>query len=81
MISNEELENRLMDISGVTFVKVEGDGYHYQLTIVTDAFVGKSKVARQQWVYAQLKEYITTGSLHALTMKTLTKEEWEVTRG
>lgn len=81
MISNEELEHRLTETGEVDFVQVEGDGYHYQLTIVSNAFLGKSKVARQQWVYAKLKDYITTGNLHALSMKTWTKEEWEKSHG
>lgn len=81
MISNEELERSLLESDEVEFVKVDGDGYHYQLTIVSDIFLGKSKVARQQWVYAKLKEYITGGSLHALTMQTFTKAEWEKTHG
>ena len=81
MISNEIIEQRLRDMQEVEIVKVEGDGYHYQITIVSDAFAGKSAVARQQWVYGKLKEYITTGSLHAVTMKTWTKAEWESKRG
>ena len=81
MLSNEQLEQRLLAIDGVFFVQVTGDGYHYHLTIVSDLFVGKSKVARQQWVYAQLKNDITSGNLHALSMVTLTKNEWEKQRG
>ncbi|MDI9818345.1 MULTISPECIES: BolA family protein [unclassified Legionella] len=81
MISNEELEQRLAEAGDVSFVQVEGDGYHYQLTIVSDVFAGRTKVARQQWVYARLKDYITTGSLHAVSMKTFTKEEWEKNHG
>lgn len=81
MLSNEEIEQRFKDIEDVFYVKVEGDGYRYQLTIVTDIFLDKSKVARQQWVYAQLKDLITTGMLHALSMKTWTKEEWGKQRG
>ncbi|KTD25705.1 BolA like protein [Legionella lansingensis] len=80
-MNNKELEDRLAEAGDVDFVRVEGDGYHYQLTIVSDAFIGKSKVARQQWVYAKLKDYITTGSLHAISMKTLTKAEWEKNHG
>jgi len=76
MLSNEEIEQRFKDIEQVFYVKVEGDGYKYQLTIVTDIFLEKTKVARQQWVYAQLNDLITTGKLHALSMKTWTKEEW-----
>ena len=81
MLSNKELEHRLLSLDGVEYVQVSGDGYHYQLIIVSDVFLGKSKVARQQWVYAQLKNDITTGSLHALSMQTWTKNEWEKQRG
>ncbi|AUH73293.1 BolA like protein [Legionella sainthelensi] len=76
MLKNEEIEQKFKAIEDVFYVKVEGDGYHYQITIVSDIFLNKPKVARQQWVYAQLKELITTGRLHAINMKTWTKEEW-----
>jgi acid stress-induced BolA-like protein IbaG/YrbA len=76
MLSNEEIAQRLRDIDEVFHVEVDGDGYQYKLIIVTDIFINKSKVARQQWVYAQLNDLITTGRLHALSMKTWTKEEW-----
>ncbi len=76
MISNEEVEQKLKATDEVFFVKVEGDGYRYQVTVVSDVFVNKSPVARQQWVYSQLKEFITTGMLHAISMTTWTKEEW-----
>ena len=81
MLSNEEIEQHLKDNDEVVYVKVEGDGYQYQLTIVSDIFLAKTKVARQQWVYAQLKDFITTGKLHALSMKTWTKEEWGTQNG
>lgn len=76
MLSNEEIEQRLKSIENVFYVAVEGDGYRYQLTIVTDIFLNESKVKRQQWVYAQLKDFISSGRLHALSMKTWTKKEW-----
>lgn len=81
MIDNSQVESRLMAAGGVEYAQVAGDGYHYQLTVVSDVFLGKSKVARQQWVYAQLNDLITSGSLHALTMKTYTKQEWEKQHG
>ena len=81
MISNDELKQRLLADNDVEHVEVEGDGYHYQLTIVSDVFLGKTRVARQQWVYARLNEYIVSGQLHAVIMKTWTKAEWEKERG
>ncbi len=81
MISNEELQRDLLASDEVIHVQVDGDGYHYDLTIVSDAFLGKSRVARQQWVYARLNDHITSGRLHAINMKTWTIEEWEKQRG
>lgn len=81
MVSHEELERCLAETGEVDFVQVKGDGYHYQLTVVSNAFCDKSKLARQQWVYTKLKDYITTGSLHALSMQTWTKDEWEKSHG
>ena len=81
MLSNEVLEQQLNGLDDVHYAIVEGDGYHYQLTIVSNGFTGKTKVARQQWVYGQLKDYISSGSLHAITMKTFTEEEWRNQNG
>jgi acid stress-induced BolA-like protein IbaG/YrbA len=81
MLGNEVLEQRLLALDGVQYVKVTGDGYHYKLILVSDVFVGLSKVARQQWVYAQLSNDIVNGSLHALSMDTWTKQEWEKQHG
>lgn len=77
MINNDELEAILLKDDTIELATVEGDGYHYHLNIVSDSFAGKRPVARQQWVYTILKPYITSGQLHAVTMKTWTKTEWE----
>lgn len=76
MVTNEEVAQKLRSLDEVFLVQVDGNGYQYEVTVVSDVFIDKSKVARQQWVYAQLKEFITTGMLHAISMKTWTKKEW-----
>ena len=81
MLDNETLKQHLLQCPEVNFVNVEGDGHHYNLVVVSDVFLGKTLVARQQWVYSKLKNYITSGSLHALSMKTWTIEEWEKQSG
>lgn len=81
MLSNEAIEQIFKEIEGVHDVSVEGDGYAYQLTVVSDCFQGLSKVARQQWVYKHLKPHIISGTLHAVTLYTWTKEEWESQNG
>lgn len=43
MISNEEIEALFKAIDDIAYVKVEGNGYQYELTIVTDIFAHKSR--------------------------------------
>jgi acid stress-induced BolA-like protein IbaG/YrbA len=77
MISNEQVSQILIEEIPDAKVMVDGDGYHYQVTIITDSFEGMSKLKRQQLVYAALGKQIASGQLHALTMKTMTPNEWE----
>ena len=52
----------------------EGGETHFRVEIVSAAFEGQSRVARQRLVYAALKDEFATG-LHALALTTLTPEE------
>lgn len=65
--------------SGLTGSKayVEGDGAHFTALVISDAFAGKSRVAKQQLVYDTVRQQLLDGTLHALSVKTLTPEEWE----
>jgi acid stress-induced BolA-like protein IbaG/YrbA len=56
-------------------VEVDGDGRHFQALIVSAAFAGKNRVARHQLVYAALGERMRE-EVHALSMRTLTPEEF-----
>ena len=52
-----------------------GDGTHFQALIVSTEFGGKSRVQRHQRVYQALGERMRE-EVHALSMQTLTPEEW-----
>jgi len=62
-------------------LKVAGDGQHFEALIVSNEFVGKNRVQRQQAVNEVLRQHFNSGELHALSMKTQTLEEWDATRG
>lgn len=47
---------------------------HFRVEIVSPAFAGQSRVARQQRVYALLAEEMK-GGVHALSLQTQTPEE------
>ena len=54
---------------------VEGDGQHFEAVIVSGEFAGKSRVQRHQVVYKALGNRMHS-EIHALSMQTLTPEEW-----
>ena len=56
-------------------VEVGGDGYHIDLTVVSDAFEGLNRVKRQQLVYGVLADVIRSGALHAVNIRALTAAE------
>ena len=59
-----------------THLQVEGDGQHFQAVIVCAAFTGKRLIQRHQMVYAVLGDRMRE-EIHALSMKTLTPEEYK----
>jgi len=58
-------------------VYVEGDGTHFSALVITPAFMGKSRIARQQMIYATVNDQLLDGSLHALSTKAFTPDEWQ----
>ncbi len=58
-----------------THLEVHGDGAHFEAVIVSPRFAGLSRVRRHQLVYSALGTRMG-GEIHALSMQTLTPEEW-----
>lgn len=61
-------------------VQVAGDGQHFEAVIVSTEFRGQTRVARHQTVYRALGEHMQS-DIHALSMKTLTPEDWQELNG
>lgn len=57
-----------------------GSESHWNLIVVSAVFSGQRLVKRQRAVYGALKAQMA-GGIHALTMKTLTPEEWAASGG
>jgi acid stress-induced BolA-like protein IbaG/YrbA len=60
-------------------VEVQGDGHHFEAIIVSAAFRGKNRVQQHQLVYKALGERMRE-EIHALSMQTLTPEDWASAR-
>ena len=56
---------------------VTGDGSHFDARVIGDMFEGQSLVNKQRMVYDTLGDRITSGEIHALSIKTFTQAEWE----
>ena len=57
-------------------VEVTGDGRHFEATVTSAAFEGKSPVQQHQMVYGSLGD-LMQGAVHALALRTFTPQQWE----
>jgi acid stress-induced BolA-like protein IbaG/YrbA len=81
MISSQQLQGWIQAGLACEHIEVRGDdGQHFEALVVSPAFLGKSPVARQQMVYKTLGDKMHA-EIHALSMKTLTPEEWAAKHG
>ena len=58
-----------------TTAEVTGDGTHFEATVVSVAFEGKSTLERNKMVYSALREEMVE-DIHALSLKTFSPEEF-----
>ena len=81
MMDSERIKAIIVTGLPCELLQVEGDGDHFEALIVSSEFLGKSRVQRQQMVNRLLRADFDSGALHALSMKTVTPEEWRVLHG
>ncbi len=82
----ETIENKITEALSPSYLTVMNESFmhsvppgsesHFKLVIVTESFDGVPRVRRHQTVNGILKDELA-GPLHALSMETLTPEEWE----
>lgn len=71
----EQVRQYIADNLACEHLEVQGDGSHFEALIVSAAFEGKRLIARHQLVYSALGERMKA-EIHALSMRTLTPEEY-----
>jgi len=72
----EDIRTWLAAAIDCAHLQVAGDGQHFEALVVSTAFIGLPKVRRHQLVYRALGGRMA-GEIHALSMRTLTPDEWE----
>lgn len=55
---------------------VVGDGRHFEATVISDQFEGKTPLQKQRLVMETVKEELKSDKLHALSIKTFTPAQW-----
>ena len=81
MLDPKQIEDWIREGMPCDHLAVEGDGHHFSALIVSTEFAGLNRVKRQQRVYRTVLDKLNSGELHALSLQTLTPEEWKATRG
>lgn len=76
MVTPESIKVDIERGMSTIHVTVIGDGQHFEAVVVSEEFVGMSRIQRQLRVNKSLGDRITT-DIHALSMKTFTPEEWQ----
>ena len=73
----KDIEKLINDALTLDELHVKFDGSQCSVVAVADMFADLSRVKRQQVVFAPLAEAIKEGSIHAVTVKTFTKSQWQ----
>jgi acid stress-induced BolA-like protein IbaG/YrbA len=76
MVTPESIQLNIAQGMATEHLSVVGDGQHFEAVIVSEAFAGKNRVQRHQLVYQTLGDRMRE-EIHALSMKTLTPQEWQ----
>jgi len=75
MVTPEDIKGWIEQNLADSQVEIDGDGHHFDAVIVCPAFAGKNRIQQHQLVYGALGDRMKS-QIHALSMKTLTPDEW-----
>ena len=73
MVTPEQVETMIktgLPDADVQVQDLTGGGDHYQVTVVSSAFAGKTLIQQHQMVYRAVNQAMSTEAIHALSLKT-----------
>ncbi len=76
-MTNEEIASLLKTKLDLNDVKVKSEGSHFQIIAIDDCFEEMSRVKKQQLIYGPLSDKIADGTMHAITIKTFSVDQWQ----
>lgn len=77
-LTGESIQQLLKsEISDAQEIRVGFDGSKAHIVVVLEAFASMPRIKKQQLIYGALSSQIADGSIHAVTMETLSPAEWD----
>lgn len=73
----EEIKTILAQAIELDELHVKGENGHFQVIAVSPMFDGMSRVKKQQTIYGPLNEVISSGAVHAVSIKAFTPSQWQ----
>jgi stress-induced morphogen len=76
MISLEEVEKKIREALPGAQVRAEdmtGTGDHFEITVISKAFEGKSLIEQHKMIFSILEKDMQTSDIHAVKLKTYAK--------
>jgi len=74
-MNEEEIRGLLFAGLSAAEIELQAEGNKVSLMLVSEQFSGLNRVKRQQLVYKLLDQKISSGEIHAVTMRCLTPAE------
>ena len=75
MVQPDAVEAAIQQViadANVTVEDLTGGGDHLQVTVVSSAFAGLSRIRQHQMVYSALQQELASEAIHALALNTST---------
>ncbi len=79
MLDAERIRQRILGALSTGEAEVRdttGTGDHFEAHVVSPDFAGKTMVQQHKLVYAAVQDWLQSGELHALALKTYSPEQW-----
>lgn len=75
----KQIEDMLKSALNTDEIIAQGEGCNFGVIVVSDEIAALSKVKQQQTIYAPLtaKGLFANGTIHALTIKVFSQEQWK----
>ena len=81
IIGGSDIIERVRTLHPDAIIDVTGEDYSFELYVISNAFAGQTILQRQNPILALFKDDISSGNIHALSIKAKTPEEQSTQSG